>query len=515
METQSKSSDKLSETSSRRFYGAIEPPAGPEVKISRTSSDASLVKEDEEKANDAEAQRVRRTSVTAEGLPDLTDRILEQGIYGEYQAYREGYLKWRKGEGCGARGGLSYAQLSKAKSDDPYNFEEIYPTAYIFKWRFTTAYFQAITFLCGSLLFTFDSYICYIHGPGGKYMKTYPNLFGAVLFTIACYLGYLQLINMTTDTQESVTWLIPYGKMKGLREAVAVSSVVGRLAYFAGAVAFNLGVVGSVMADESRFHWLEAIGNLTGSLFFVLGGACEVLHNRRSALVEPAVWASLANFVGGAAFLAAASPGVLVPSWRGEARDSWVHGSYLVGSALFALSSILLIIMWRANEFGLTLLNQLNFATRGGVKLVMGRGPQGTFMMRAQRRSADEKQQEPETQDSFSPRGVFFILVYCYFLCVALVNCICKILWYSVHHPWSVDNRLLTVVDLGFQVFLILIVVLFMVIHSVVTQVPHEQPFFCAFMSARFILFCGAVLQSITLVQFMRNPTTGLGAKIS
>lgn len=50
-------------------------------------------------------------------LPDLTDRLKEQGIYGEYVQWRDKYHRWRRGEAVGAKGENTIESHEKAASD--------------------------------------------------------------------------------------------------------------------------------------------------------------------------------------------------------------------------------------------------------------------------------------------------------------------------------------------------------------------------------------------------------------
>jgi hypothetical protein len=445
---------------------------------------------------------------------------MKAGIYGEYNLYREQYQQWRRGEPRGATT-RSDAYLQKQREEDPFKFDYWYPSASIFKWRFTTAYWSAIFYLCGSLLFTFDAGICYFNGRGGKPMQTWPNGFGAVFFTLGAYFGYLQMINVATDKEESVSYLVPdcfklCGRAGG-------ASIIGSLGYFLGACSFNVGAFTALGEPEpgSRF-WFVDMANVVGSIGFVIAGTCEVVHNRiftdGATSAEPVWWATMANFVGGMNFLLASAPGVLFPLWHGQGMRNWVNGNYLLGSALFIVSSCLMIVMWRANDFGLTLLKQLNFAVRAGGQ-ILGEclSPRGTGYVgvRLPRPNPEEPQplEEPiirsasQSHSAFSSRGVFFIVLYCYFACVALINCICKHLWY-VRDANFHSNLLQHIIDLGLQIFMTCMVALVLVVHSVVTEVPDEQPFFCALVSTRALFFCGAVLQTITLVQFMFSPSS-------
>lgn len=60
--------------------------------------------------------------------------------------------------------------------------------------------------------------------------------------------------------------------------------------------------------------------------------------------------------------------------------------------------------------------------------------------------------------------------------------------------------------DLATQIFILLLIALVLVLHSAVTDLPDEQPFHCALITLRLVLFCGAAIQTTTFVAFFVNP---------
>eukprot|EP00931_Biecheleriopsis_adriatica_P117524 TRINITY_DN93030_c0_g1_i1.p1 TRINITY_DN93030_c0_g1~~TRINITY_DN93030_c0_g1_i1.p1 ORF type:complete len:1237 (+),score=253.42 TRINITY_DN93030_c0_g1_i1:23-3733(+) len=72
-----------------------------------------------EAVTSAEAQEeVTRASQRWESrhLPDLTDRLKEEGAYEQYVKWREGYLKWRSGEARGAHGEIVSGESAGAEA---------------------------------------------------------------------------------------------------------------------------------------------------------------------------------------------------------------------------------------------------------------------------------------------------------------------------------------------------------------------------------------------------------------
>lgn len=373
-------------------------------------------------------------------LPDLTERLKEAGIYGEYYAYKQKYLQWRKGSAQGAAGELTAEALSARA--DPGMFEFWYPTPSIFKWRFTIAYWKAIFFLVGSLLFTFNSCLEYWGGPGGHGMKTRPNAIGATLFSLGCYAAYLQLINISTDKEERAVYLVP--DFAELRERTQADSVIGTVAYLLGAVIFNVGA--AVALQEERSHDVSLFfvnwPNLIGSCCFVIGSICEHTHNRMfqsggATWEEPVWWVAMMNLLGSLNFLLGSLPSLTYPAWSLGAK--WTAFNFGLGAAFFAISSVLMVVMWRANDFGLSLLKQLNFAfqARGHVSIARTSAGSGAAESHIGVRvhlpagaSSTDSLISPTSGPTFSLRATAFIVLYCWFAFVAIMNSLCKQQWY-------------------------------------------------------------------------------------
>jgi len=435
-------------------------------------------------------------------LPDLTDRLIQAGIYAEYSVYRNRYQQWRKGSAQGAWGELTATAL-QAQSD-PNQFEYWYPTASIFKWRYTMAYWMSISYLVGSFLFTFNAGLQYFQPPGmGTITTVVPNFIGSCLFTLGTYIGYVKLINIATHEEDDVHYFIP--DCAGMLQRVEVSSVIGTVAYFVGAAFFNVGTLMELLPPlpETIKLFVIELTNVIGSIGFVLGGVCELIHNDvfmgGTTWRQPVWWASICNFTGGCNFLLGSLPGFTAPEWDGWGIVSFVYFNFFAGSSCFIVSSCLLIVMWRSNDFGLTLLSQLNFALRSGGVLGVSSSPQrdhvGLRML-----LPEEAPSVDASHPKYSLRGAFFIMIYCWFAFVSLANTL-----FREQQFMHAENArwLELILDVAMQVFLVVIIILVLVIHSVVAEVPEEQPYFCALVSSRVVLFVGAAVQTVWFVRFM------------
>mmetsp|Transcript_45309 Transcript_45309/g.116339 ORF Transcript_45309/g.116339 Transcript_45309/m.116339 type:complete len:512 (+) Transcript_45309:129-1664(+) len=436
-------------------------------------------------------------------LPDLSQRLIEAGIYGEYRDYRTRYRQWRQGHPKGAAGELTTTAL---QSNDPSQFEFWYPTPSIFKWRYTLSYWRSILFLLGSLLFTFSAALLYWQPPGSGHLTRFaPNLIGSVLFSVGTYLSYLNLINIATPEQGRLLYFCPDSKGM-LAKHVQVSTIIGTVAFFVGALLFLIGVASQVFVGAMSPIWRYAIidmGNLLGSFGFVLGGLCEMVHNGvisgESTWSDFAWWASTLDFIGGCNFLVATLAMML--KLDGPGTKSFQEFNYLMGSAVYVVSSVLLLLMWRENDFGLTLISQLNLAVKSS-NSAAPTTERGTMPVLISEEAPDRV---PKEIDQLSMRGAVYIILYCWFAFVAIANCLFR------------EQRLLRIrtqdriwmdvmMDLCMQVFVVVVISLVLVLHSVVTEVPDEQPYHCAVVTTRILLVAGAMVQTFWFVKFWTTP---------
>merc|ERR1719277_2852361 len=182
-----------------------------------------------------------------------------------------------------------------------------------------------------------------------------------------------------------------------------------------------------------------------------------------------------------------------------------VNLSFGIGAFFYVISSLLMILMWQVNHFGLTLLKQLNVAMRAGGVVSLSRANQdGQTGLRVHLPS--DAQIQPKNNDKkvkFSIRGVVFIMLYCWFIFVALINMIIMQLRYE---HMQTQYQFFHLCNMASQVFIVLVLKCVLIIHSAVTHVPNEQPYRFALFLARFVCLMGTVFQTLSFVHFFTYP---------
>ena len=109
--------------------------------------------------------------------------------------------------------------------------------------------------------------------------------------------------------------------------------------------------------------WVPAV---LGSIFFVVGGVLECVHNDVAAMKRwgHTQWLSVFNALGGVLFLVGSVAGAaawLVDGVGGAGLERWlVDVAYLSGSACFGAGSIIMVWLWKNERYGLGLLRELN-----------------------------------------------------------------------------------------------------------------------------------------------------------
>lgn len=424
------------------------------------------------------------TLVSGSGLPDLTEHLKANGIYEEYLAYRRGYLEWRRGSAVGAQGELTADALEQQTLMDS-GFEYWYPTASIFQMRFTIAYWISVMFLLGSIFFCVNACNRMLHSYGGRVVMVWPNLFGACCYIAGCYLMYLQLINLPTRRVDSLRIFCPDWSKIG--ERVSSPASVGTTSFLIGASLFQVSCIADLWeAPSPMFEYtVISLPNFLGSVLFVVGGACEVLINRHTTpgSDETAWVASWFTLLGSIFFTVAAVP-PMIPAWSSVPLVTDM--GYFLGAFFFAINAVLLLLLWEADDFGLTMLKPLNRVTD------VSRDTTGKMIAVV-----------PESKMSI--RDVSFITVYCWFIAMAVLDCIIKDEWYK---QGFYRSGLLLWTGLGMQIFVVIVVLIVLLIHSVVLQVPKAEPFRSATYATRAMMILGAFCESVDVIAYLAGYAT-------
>jgi len=454
----------------------------------------------------------RMTTEQVEALPDFRDRLQEYGIYGEYMDFRRQHMAGRR---TGTRRDIQAVMSPTGDRKDGNKFEYWYPTPSIFKWRFTAAYWASINSLIGSFFFTFNAAVSAWHADdwttmGISMMTTFPNFIGGLFFVIGNGFSYLQLINVPAGKSGQI--VVFKADWTAIREHVHFDSRAGTMGYFIGALWFQVGGTAALLPEMPEWAKLlfMHLPNMVGSLGFLLGGICEVTHNKifrgGATWREPVWWCTIANLIGAMTFVGGCFPGLCLPEWEGETRNLFVDINFFIGSALYVISSILLIVMWEVNDFGFTLLTQLNHAMKAKGVVNLARSKEGVSVqveLHGDSNTAgqeDAKAPATKPENHFSVRGTAFLVFYCLFICTAILCCISQYLQFKhalVEQEWSFFS------DILMQVFVVFVLVLILVVHSTIVKIPKIQPYRCAMQGLRFLLLFGGSVQLITLYRFI------------
>jgi len=172
-------------------------------------------------------------------LVDLTDRIIEAGMYDKYLEWRQGYARWRIGSPYGAQGEIAKVVKGDLKADiekqpthiekkppkgrprfsdsytlatqrrfsiarDEPQFAAFYPNYATFLSKRRIAYWSTVSLAEGAILYIF-SYTFACAQQLGRFPNSIiqvPAVVGAFWFIFCAYAGYLQQINIYHDDND-------------------------------------------------------------------------------------------------------------------------------------------------------------------------------------------------------------------------------------------------------------------------------------------------------------------------
>ena len=236
-------------------------------------------------------------------------------------------------------------------------------------------------YLEGSILFTIGGAFQFFASYAGVTLSanmaaatvTTPYFVGSIAFTLGAWAGMESLLRMPSlrgSGRPRVFLLATKEHWRMMYKAASWQAFVAYLAYFIGAVCFNVNCICSFYAlrrtAEELLVWVPAV---LGSLGFAVGGCIECHRNAVVSTLRQvglrgtaAVWISLCNGAGGILFFLAAFTGaLLLPGETGEAVDHWMSvGSYFLGSVLFLVGALIGVWMWKCEHYGLGLIPELN-----------------------------------------------------------------------------------------------------------------------------------------------------------
>jgi len=345
-----------------------------------------------------------------EALPDLSEKLKERGLHEEYLKFREGYMRWRKGEAAGAKGELDHV----VKRSE--NFMHWYSTVGAWNFRRTISFWSGALTTEGCLLFLWVSFF-------SEYGRTYvdlmyyltklPNLCGGTAFLFGIYMNYFELINMDSDldtTKRNYLWCDWRALLK---MDIELSSIIGAIVYLVGALMYSTAQISDCYdLDEGLKAYLVEWNFILGGFLFVVAGVCEMVINRvLTTLPDTFVWwVSVLDFLGGLSFWLSACPSVC----PGGSADL-VAG---MGSLCYLAAGLLVLLMWRGEQYGNALIPVLNHVSRQDCTDIAVRKDEKTGICHivATRSAENGGDGFSKLDDVLSPRlsrkGLLFLTIY-------------------------------------------------------------------------------------------------------
>mmetsp|Transcript_71484 Transcript_71484/g.221028 ORF Transcript_71484/g.221028 Transcript_71484/m.221028 type:complete len:503 (-) Transcript_71484:55-1563(-) len=448
------------------------------------------------------ASLTRTSIMSVKDLPDLTGRLIKEGLHEEYLRYRARYLMWRQGGTSGAVGELADLGTARRQDLEVHQQELWHPTPQKFDFFYTVSYWVAIASEVGSMVLCFANFAPLLlesHKLNQRLLKVI-SFVGDLFFSLTAYLTYFEVINV----RESGRLFYFFPAWGPVRERVSLESLVGVVVFLLAMVLWDIPATLDLMpspVSEFMPNLLHRVPTAIGGLGFFVGGVCEVVHNWSRPARDVVRWISLINAVSGAFFWV----GGLACFFHGGDRFSDICQAAAISG--YVASSALLIVMWRGNDFGLTLLRQLNSALRAGspvsISLAAGEAGgvfirQGTGLPRPARSadggggggaSREQQSQEVGRGGRLSTRGVAFLILYCWLCACVLMNCFAGM--------FATGGRVPHLLDLVGGILWLFVVAIVLTIHSSLTSVPNQQPYRLAMLAMRATLMLVAVVQTL------------------
>jgi len=228
-------------------------------------------------------------------------------------------------------------------------------------FRNTVSFWVGVFFVEGSILFIVGSAAAAFH-PHAEWRQAaligYPYFAGSITYTAGTYLGYYEVINV--------------GRVK--RRFFGCSGATragfwGTTLYLIGALLFNVNCSATFVSpttpegEHAVAVYMEGLTGTVGSLFFLAAAIIEWAHNWHANSKQKVFWLCLSYFWGSALFLVG-SLGTLVVALMGGASTTltvWtVDIPFTAGAVFFLFGAWVTTRMWKAEQFGLAFMNEIN-----------------------------------------------------------------------------------------------------------------------------------------------------------
>lgn len=372
---------------------------------------------------------------------------------------------------------------------------------------YTLAFWVAISSLQGSLMYIFtsaDSVFDMEHAYGEERLA-WVDWMVTLLFLLSAYFAYVRLINCPPDAERCYVWPTSWGEVINKSD---IESFCGTLSLFIAMLLWTVPSTISITAwkpSGAVLIILKKLPNMLGGVGFFLAGVCECVHLRHVAVEQrlagqsptklflmPVCWVALMDLVGGLNFMVGG-----MCSLVGYA-PTFAAGNLFMGSICYTLGSLLLVVMWRGNDFGFALMYQFNSVAEfredqfgiehGGERAAIHL--QGDLLQHANRTVVRQTRLLARTHRSeLSFRATTFLVVYCWLFVMIYINFVT-----STAHKQSTLRH---AGDLIMNLLWLFLLVVVLVVHSALHSVPNVQPYRFAMFSMRVILSCMAGVQTV------------------
>ena len=154
-----------------------------------------------------------------------------------------------------------------------------------YQFRNTVAYWIAVCFIEGALLFTVGAAASLFHLEGWqeKALVTATYFSGGIMFTTGAYLGWFLVINVGRQRVRLVS--APPSHLD--------AGYWGSLSYFVGAVCFNVNTTAFLFFPDgtSAYRWgVEWVSAFFGSVLFTLAATIEFVQNKQARPHQSIFW---------------------------------------------------------------------------------------------------------------------------------------------------------------------------------------------------------------------------------
>jgi len=228
-------------------------------------------------------------------------------------------------------------------------------------FRNTVSFWVGVFFVEGSILFIVGSAAAAFH-PHAEWRQQaiigYPYFAGSLTYTAGTYLGYYEVINVGREKRRF------FGCSGATR-----AGFWGTTLYLIGAVLFNVDCAATFLSPATLEGehliavYMEGLTGTIGSLFFVAAAVIEWAHNWHANSTQKVFWLCLSYFVGSVLFLLGSLSTLIVASIGGASVTLvlWaIDIPFTVGAISFLFGAWVTTRMWKAEQFGLAFMNEMN-----------------------------------------------------------------------------------------------------------------------------------------------------------